>query len=274
MKDVDKGEIPVVQPSDDVLDLDITPSTPMIEDDRAEDDQHGTGAIEGGTVDPLHDEVGDDAHDEQPTLEIPETALRRSTRNKRPSSRYSSNEFVLLTDGGEPECYEEAMEDEHKAQWIEAMQDEMKSLHENDTYELVKLPTGMRALKNKWVFKIKNEEHSSKPRFKARLVVKGFSQRKGVDFEEIFSPVVKMSSIRAVLGLATSLDLEIEQMDVKTTFLHGDLDKEIYMEQPEGFVAKGKEGYVCKLKKSLYGLKQAPRQWYKKFESVMGEHGY
>jgi len=83
-----------------------------------------------------------------------------------------------------------------------------------------------------------------------------------------------MSSIRVVLGLAASLDLEIEQMDVKTAFLHGDLDKEIYMEQPEGFMVKGKEDYVCKLRKSLYGLKQAPRQWYKKFESVMGEQGY
>ena len=83
-----------------------------------------------------------------------------------------------------------------------------------------------------------------------------------------------MSSIRVVLGLAASLDLEIQKMDVKTAFLHGDLDKEIYMEQPEGFSVKGKEDYVCKLKKSLYGLKQAPRQWYKKFESVMGEQGY
>ena len=83
-----------------------------------------------------------------------------------------------------------------------------------------------------------------------------------------------MSSIRVVLGLAASLDLEIEQMDVKTAFLHGDLDKEIYMEQPEGFKVKGKEDYVCKLRKSHYGLKQAPRQWYKKFESVMGEQGY
>ena len=77
---------------------------------------------------------------------------------------------------------------------------------------------------------MKQEEHTSQPRYKARLVVKGFSQKKGVDFDEIFSPVVKISSIREVLGLATSLDLEIEQMDVKTTFLHGDLDKEIYME--------------------------------------------
>ena len=83
-----------------------------------------------------------------------------------------------------------------------------------------------------------------------------------------------MSSIRFVLGLAASLDLEIEQMDVKTAFLHGDLEEEIYMEQPEGFVVKGKEDYVCRLKKSLYGLKQAPRQWYKKFESVMVQQGF
>ena len=135
------------------------------------------------------------------------------------------------------------------------MQDEMKSLHENKTFELVKLPEGKRALKNKWVFRIKHEEHSLQPWFKARLVVKGFNQRKGIDFDEIFSLVVKMTSIRTVLGLTASLDLEIEQMDVKTAFLHGDLEEEIFMEQPEGFKVKRKEDYVCRLKKSLYGLK-------------------
>ena len=181
---------------------------------------------------------------------------------------------MLLTDGGEPECYTEALEDEHKKEWLEAMQDEMQSLHQNHTFELVKLPKDRRALKNRWVYRIKHDELSTRPRYKARLVVKGFNQRKGVDFVEIFSSVVKMSSIRVVLGLAASLDLEIEQMDVKTAFLHGDLEEEIYMEQPEGFIVKGKENYVCKLKKSLYGLKQAPRQWYKKFESVMEEQGY
>ena len=117
-------------------------------------------------------------------------------------------------------------------------------MHENHTYELVELPKGRRALKNKWVYRLKTEDNNSKPRYKARLVVKGFSQRKGIDFEEIFSPVVKMSSIRVVLGLAASLDLEIEQLDVKTAFLHGDLEEEIYMEQPEGFVVAGKEHQV------------------------------
>ena len=181
---------------------------------------------------------------------------------------------MLLTDGGEPECYVEALEDEHKKEWLVAMQDEIQSLHQNHTFELVKLPKGMKALKNKWVYKIKHDELSNRPRYKARLVVKGFNQKKGIDFDEIFSPVVKMSSIWVVLSLAASLDLEIEQMDVKTAFLHGDLEEEIYMEQPKGFHVREKEEYVCKLKKSLYGLKQAPRQWYKKFESVMGEQGY
>ena len=89
--------------------------------------------------------------------------------------------------------------------------------------------------------------------------MKGFGQRKGVDFDEIFSPVVKMSSIRTMLGIAASMNLEVEQLDVKTAFLHGDLEEEIYMEQLEGFIDKGNDQLVCKLKKSLYGLKQAPR---------------
>jgi hypothetical protein len=225
----------------------------------------------GDTDVPLHDE----SHDQFPVPEIPpDVPLRRSTRDRHPSTRYSVDEYVLLTDGGEPECYAEAMEDEHKSEWVDAMQDEMKSLHDNHTFDLVKLPKGKRALTNRWIYRVKQEEHTSQPRYKARLVVKGFRQRKGIDFDEIFSPVVKMSSIRVVLSLAASLDLEIEQMDVKTAFLHGDLEEEIYMEQPEGFRVKGKEDYVCRLKKSLYGLKQAPRQWYKKFESVMQEQGY
>ena len=103
--------------------------------------------------------------------------------------------------------------------------------------------------------------------------MKGFNQKKGIDFEETFSPVVKMSSIRVALSLAACLNLEVEQLDVKTAFLHGDLEEEIYMQQPEGFEEKEKENLVCKLKKSLYGLKQAPRQWYKKFDSFMMIHG-
>ncbi|CAM8887469.1 unnamed protein product [Rhodiola kirilowii] len=127
------------------------------------------------------------------------------------------------------------MEDEHKNEWLEAMQDEMTSLHETSTVKLVELPVSKKALKNKWVYKLKNDELTSRPKYKVRLVVKDFSQRECIDLDKIFSPVVKMSSIRVVLSLVASLDFEIDQMDVKTAFLHGDLDKEIYMEQPEGF---------------------------------------
>ena len=104
--------------------------------------------------------------------------------------------------------------------------------------------------------------------------MKGFRQKKGIDFEEIFSPVVKMSSIRVALKLAASMNLKIKQLDVKTTFLHGDLEEEIYMDQPKGFGVKGKQNLICRLKKSLYGLKQAPRQWYRKFESFLANHDY
>jgi hypothetical protein len=267
--DIEKTEKVVPQYSDGLIDLDSTSLTDLpaqVEHD-VQNDYQGPG----DTDVPLHDE----SHDQFPVPEIPpDVPLRRSTRDRHPSTRYSVDEYVLLTDGGEPECYAEAMEDEHKSEWVDAMQDEMKSLHDNHTFDLVKLPKGKRALTNRWIYRVKQEEHTSQPRYKARLVVKGFRQRKGIDFDEIFSPVVKMSSIRVVLSLAASLDLEIEQMDVKTAFLHGDLEEEIYMEQPEGFRVKGKEDYVCRLKKSLYGLKQAPRQWYKKFESVMEEQGY
>ena len=149
----------------------------------------------------------------------------------------------------------------------------MNSLWKNDTYKLIELPKGRKALKNKWVFKLKNDDEKLL-KYKARLVVKGLSQKQGIDFDEIFSPIVKMCSIRVILGLTASMNLELEQLDVKTTFLHGDLDEEIFMEQQEGFKVKGKKNMVCKLKKSLYRLKQAPRQWYKKFDSFMMSQEY
>jgi len=102
------------------------------------------------------------------------------------------------------------------------------------------------------------EEDGGEKHYKAKLVVKGFAQKKGIDFDEIFSPVVKMTSIRTILSLVEVEDLHLEQF-VKTTFLHGDLEEEIYMQQPQGYEIKGKDNLVCRLKKSLYGLKQAPR---------------
>ena len=149
----------------------------------------------------------------------------------------------------------------------------MDSLHRNQTWDLVKLPSGKKALKNRWVYVIKHEADGSR-RYKARLVVKGYSQKHGIDFNEIFAPVVKHSSIRVILSLVANLNLELEQLDIKTAFLHGDLEEEIYMSQPEGFINKSNPNLVCKLKKGLYGLKQASRQWYKKFDTFMQDEGY
>ncbi|WZZ37770.1 hypothetical protein YC2023_034029 [Brassica napus] len=224
--------------------------------------------------DPIMDPNGDEGEEEVQLEPEEEHEPRRSGRERRQSVRYYRDEYVNITDEGEPQSYKEAIGDTHRDEWVEAMQDEMQSLHDNHTYELMKLPKGKRALKNKWVYRLKHEERSSNSRYKARLVVKGFNQKKVIDFEEIFSQVVKMSSIRVVLGLAAVLDLEIEQLDVKMAFLHGELEEEIYMEQPEGFKVPGKEELVCRLRKSLYGLKQAPRQWYKKFDSFMVDRNF
>ena len=172
--------------------------------------------------------------------------------------------YLLLTDEGEPECYDEAFQVEDASKWELAMKDEMKSLISNNTWELNELPMGKKALHKKWVYRVK-EEHDGSKRHKVRLVVKGFQQKEGIDYIDIFSPVVKLTTIQSVLSIVAAEGLHLEQLDVKTAFLHGDLEEEIYMQQPDGFSMKGKENLVCKLKKSLYGLKQAPRQWYMKF---------
>ena len=179
----------------------------------------------------------------------------------------------MITKERDPKSFQEIQSHKDKQSWLKAMHEEMNSLNNNKTYDLVELPKVKKVLRNKWIFKLK-KDGDKLVKYKARLEVKGFSKKQGIDFDEIFSLVVKMSCIQVVLGLVASLDLELEQLDVKTTFLHDDLKEEIYMDQPEGFKVKGKEHMVCKLKKSLYGLKQAPRQWYKKFDPFMVGHEY
>jgi transposase InsO family protein len=174
---------------------------------------------------------------------------------------------------GDPATYEEAVNSTHAREWIAAMEDEHQSLLRNGTWELVDLPEGRSAVKCKWVFKTKRKSNDTIDRFKARLVAKGFTQRKGIDYEETFSPVVKHNSLRAILSVAAAEDMDVIQLDVKTAFLHGDLNEEIFMEQPEGFVCEGGEQKVCRLKKSIYGLKQASREWNSKFDHFLVQFG-
>nr|AAT44282.1 putative polyprotein [Oryza sativa Japonica Group] len=206
-------------------------------------------------------------------------AKDKPKRNIKPPRRYIEEAKIVayalsvaekIEGNAEPSTYSEAIVSDDCNRWITAMHDEMESLEKNHTWELVKLPKEKKPIRCKWIFKRKEGmSPSDEARYKARLVAKGYSQIPGIDFNDVFSPVVKHSSIRTLLGIVAMHDYELEQMNVKTAFLHGELEEDIYMEQPEGFVVPGKENLVCRLKKSLYGLKQSPRQWYKRFDSFM-----
>ena len=136
------------------------------------------------------------------------------------------------------------------------------------------MPKGRRVVGNKWVLKIKRNVDSYIERYKARLVAKGYTQLQGIDYEETFSPMAKFTFIHLILEIVANLDLELHQMDVKTAFLNGELDEEIYMEQPAGFVPDGQEDKVCRLLKSIYGLKQSSRQWYLRFHHEVIPYGF
>jgi hypothetical protein len=194
-------------------------------------------------------------------------------RDKRKPERYSPpdfrSNFALSITDDDPRTVREAVNSEDSKLWKKAMVEEMDALDKNEAWDIVELPAGRKYVGRKWLFKKKFNAQGKVEKYKARLVAKGYSQVEGIDFGEIFSPVAKLTSIRFILSIVVAFDLEVEQMDVKTTFLHGDLEEEIYMKQPEGFVVKGKKELVCKLKKSLYGLKQSPRMWYQKFDTYI-----
>jgi hypothetical protein len=150
----------------------------------------------------------------------------------------------------------------------------MDSILSNGTWELVDRPYGYKLVGCKWVFKNKLRPDGTVDKYKARLVAKGYTQKEGEDFFDTYSPVAKLTTIRVLLSLATSHGILVHQMDVKTTFLNGELEEEIYMTQPDGFVVKGQEDMVCKLQKSLYDLKQAPKKWHEKFDLTLISAGF
>ena len=205
-----------------------------------------------------------------------ELVLRRSKRVIKPVIRYGIDDYVHISTGeaqhsafkaseiDEPTTIEEALSGEYSEQWKAAVDAEYKSLLENNTWELVKLPEGRKAIGCKWVFRVKYDSKGHVEKFKGRLVAQGYSQKYGIDYEETFSPVARFSSIRTLLAFAVEVGMQLHQMDVVTAFLNGDLKEEIYMQQPPGYTQPGKEELVCRLKKSLYGLKQSPRCWNEK----------
>ena len=158
--------------------------------------------------------------------------------------------------------------------WRLAMQAEFDALLSNDTWTLVPRPPGINLVTGKWVFRHKFKSDGSLDRYKARWVLRGFTQRPGIDYDETFSPVVKLATIRMVLTLALSCSWRIHQLDVKNAFLHGTLSETVYCVQPTGFVDPSKSNHVCRLNKSLYGLKQAPRAWHSRFASHITSLGF
>ncbi|CAK1547641.1 unnamed protein product [Leptosia nina] len=169
-----------------------------------------------------------------------------------------------------PQTYEDALSSEDSELWIKSIKKELKAHEDNGTWELVKKPDNVRLLDCKWVFRVKNEENG--PRYKSRLCAKGFAQKRGIDYTETFSPTVRYDSIRLLLSIVAEKRMAIMQFDIKTVFLHGELQEEIYMKPPEGLDVEN--NMACKLIKSLYGLKQAPRCWNAKFNSVLNKYGF
>jgi hypothetical protein len=168
-----------------------------------------------------------------------------------------------------PNIFSEAMVTRDAAFWREAVNDEMDSILSNNTWVLVDLPPGSNTIGCKWVFRRNYRTNRTIQTFKAMLVAKGFKQREGIDYFDTYALVARITSIRVLIVLASIYKLVVHQIDVKTAFLNGDLDEEVYMDQPEAFVLPGNERKVCKLVKSLYDLKQTPKQWHEKFDTVI-----
>ena len=169
----------------------------------------------------------------------------------------------------EPRYYREAAK---CPEWVQAMKDELLAMNRNDTWDIVPLPKGKKAIGSRWVYKVKHKSDGTVDRYKARLVARGYSQVEGVDYDEKFSPGVKMTTIRCLIALAAARQWDLHQLDVNNAFLHGDLHEEVYMKMPEG--VPNPDNHVCKLKKSIYGLKQASRQWFAKLTDALVSHGF
>ena len=208
----------------------------------------------------------------QPEKQVVQEHQHRYPRRQRTAPvSYGIDEFVdtaFLDEVQieEPKSIEEALKDQ---EWKEAADSEYQSLMENETWKLVKLPTGRKPVGCKWIFKTKCTSDDKVECYKARLVAKGYTQKPGEDYDETYLPVVRYSSICALLAFAVQNSMIVHQMDVVTAFLNGTLDEEIYMEQPPGYIKKGEEHLVCKLKRSLYGLKQSSRCWNTVFKQYM-----
>ena len=213
---------------------------------------------------PLHQDTTSEGAPEP--VQVP--ARRYPLRDRRPPSEWYRATVAKYQDHPEPKTFEEAVNAPDAERWRQAMDEEIESLHANGTWTVEDLPKGVRPIPVKWVFKIKRDANGNVERYKARLVAKGFKQREGIDYEEVFAPVGKQATLRFILSHASAEDLEVHQLDVKTAFLNGELEEDIFIEQPPGYT-DGNRHTACRLHRALYGLRQAPRAWQHKLKQYL-----
>ncbi|GJZ19325.1 retrovirus-related pol polyprotein from transposon TNT 1-94, partial [Tanacetum coccineum] len=248
-------------------------TSPLVDDDLNEEE-----AIREIEMKNLENVVEDE------TLEIDEIVNIKESRNHplenvignlnqrtlRSQAQNQSN-FYCFISTIEPKNVNEALGDES---WIVAMQEELNQFIANDVWELVPQPKNMTIIGTKWVFRNKLDENGVVSRNKARLVTQGYNQQEGIDYDETYAPVARLESIRILLAYACALDFKLFQMDVKSAFLNGFINEEVYVAQPLGFINFEKPDHVYKLKKALYGLKQAPKAWYDRLKAFLIKHEY
>ena len=231
--------------------------------DEGTEDQVNLPKIENGRNPPVIQDRGDlppvgESYEENFMKQVRNLTTKRQRKTPKKFSLDECNiTESLTTENGEPQSVHEALNGKDSEKWKRALEEEYDSLIKNETWELVPPPKDCNIIRSKWLMKIKRDADGNVDRHKARLVAEGYSQTQGIDYEDVFSPVAKYFSIRTLLALANKYDLQIHQMDVKTAFLNGHIEHDIYMKQPGGFGDPQHPEYVCKLKRSLYGLKQS-----------------
>uniref|UniRef100_A0AAG5DV13 Retrovirus-related Pol polyprotein from transposon TNT 1-94 n=1 Tax=Anopheles atroparvus TaxID=41427 RepID=A0AAG5DV13_ANOAO len=243
------------------------------------DSNTSSSSCEGEQVSPINEDSikeqdsDDDVWEDAVPDEV-DNAPRRSTRSTRGilPARYACLADAEVQE--EPKTVKEALARPDADKWKQAMMEELDSMKSNDAWDLVDAPEGKRVLGCKWVFRLKRMANGEIIRYKARLVAQGFNQRYGCEYDEVFAPVVRQTTFRCLMSVAAKRGMIMRQYDIKTAFLNGDLEEELYMRQPPSFSVKGVENKVCRLKRSIYGLKQSARLWNMKLHKVLEVEGF
>ena len=186
---------------------------------------------------------------------------------------FADTDFCFRATVPVPKTYKQAISSEESSRWIEAMDEEIKSLHSNNTYSLVPYPADAKVVGGRWVYAVKTDPGGT-DRYKARYVAQGFKQINGEDYFETFAPTARMSTVRMLMQISVERGLVVHQLDVKTAYLNAPIDCEIFMKEPKGYETKGENVMVCRLNKAIYGLKQSGRMWNIELDKFLKSHNF